>query len=345
MAQNITLLGASYSAVPAVMLPKTGGGNALFADPSPVTAVAADVAQGKFFINSSGDLEEGTGSGGGGGVTRENIVPQQTITATAGYNGLASTAVLIEGADYEYTVNGETRLGTAVDVNGTLQLGDGDYYWYEQGGCFVTDGSVMYFRTSAAGSYTVKVDKLTLSGGGGGSTLIEKNITANGTYNASDDSADGYSKVTVNVSGGVTPAGTKVISIAENGTTTEDVTQYADVQISVNVPATSKNVQVNQVTTRRNNTALGSINSLTCAKAGTYDVYWVCSRSSTSGTWGSQLYINGVAYGSENTTFTNHVQVNHLSNVSIPAGATVAVYGRSRSGYYIYAPQLIIVEA
>lgn len=33
-------------------------------------------------------------------------------------------------------------------------------------------------------------------------TLIEKNITQNGTYNASDDNADGYSKVVVNVSGG-----------------------------------------------------------------------------------------------------------------------------------------------
>ena len=34
---------------------------------------------------------------------------------------------------------------------------------------------------------------------GGGSTLITKTITANGTYNATDDSADGYSEVTVNV--------------------------------------------------------------------------------------------------------------------------------------------------
>lgn len=38
--------------------------------------------------------------------------------------------------------------------------------------------------------------------GGGGSTLIAKSITANGTYNATDDSADGYSSVTVNVSTG-----------------------------------------------------------------------------------------------------------------------------------------------
>lgn len=34
---------------------------------------------------------------------------------------------------------------------------------------------------------------------GGGSTLITKSITANGTYNASSDNADGYSSVTVAV--------------------------------------------------------------------------------------------------------------------------------------------------
>lgn len=38
--------------------------------------------------------------------------------------------------------------------------------------------------------------------GGGSGTLISKTVTQNGTYNASDDSADGYSQVTVNVSGG-----------------------------------------------------------------------------------------------------------------------------------------------
>ena len=33
----------------------------------------------------------------------------------------------------------------------------------------------------------------------GGGTIIPKTLTANGTYNASSDSADGYSPVTVNV--------------------------------------------------------------------------------------------------------------------------------------------------
>ena len=106
----------------------------------------------------------------------------------------------------------------------------------------------------------------------------------------------------------------------------------------------SKNVQTAQSTTRRNNTALGSIISLTCSTAGTYDVYWTCARSNTSQTWGSQLYIGGAAYGTEDTTWSNNVQNNHLTGVTIAANQTVAVYGRSRSGYYIYAPQLTIVQ-
>lgn len=40
--------------------------------------------------------------------------------------------------------------------------------------------------------------------GSGGATLIPKSFTQNGTYNASSDNADGYSQVTVNVSGGAT---------------------------------------------------------------------------------------------------------------------------------------------
>ena len=38
-----------------------------------------------------------------------------------------------------------------------------------------------------------------LGGGGGSATLIDKNISSNGTYNASGDNADGYKKVVVSV--------------------------------------------------------------------------------------------------------------------------------------------------
>lgn len=54
------------------------------------------------------------------------------------------------------------------------------------------------------------------AGGGGGSTIITKTITANGTYSAEDDDADGYSEVTVNVSGGGSP--TLYYNSASNGT-------------------------------------------------------------------------------------------------------------------------------
>lgn len=84
MAQNITLLGASYSAVPAVVLPKTGGGTARFDDASITTATASDVASGKVFLASDGTITTGTSSGGGGGAS--NIVTgtfKGTTTGTA----------------------------------------------------------------------------------------------------------------------------------------------------------------------------------------------------------------------------------------------------------------------
>ena len=63
MAQDITLMGASYSDVPGVSLPKTGGGTAEFYDVSDTTATAGDVATGKIFISSTGSITIGTAEG------------------------------------------------------------------------------------------------------------------------------------------------------------------------------------------------------------------------------------------------------------------------------------------
>ena len=67
MSQSISLWGADYSSVPAIKLPKTGGGTASFTDVTDTTAAAADVAQGKYFHLASGERVVGTATGGGGG--------------------------------------------------------------------------------------------------------------------------------------------------------------------------------------------------------------------------------------------------------------------------------------
>ena len=84
MAQNITLLGASYSAVPAVTLPKTGGGTARFDDCTVVTASASDVASGKIFVASNGTITTGTASGGGGnGLTLLKTTSLGTLSTSS----------------------------------------------------------------------------------------------------------------------------------------------------------------------------------------------------------------------------------------------------------------------
>lgn len=130
---------------------------------------------------------------------------------------------------------------------------------------------------------------------------------------------------------------------------TYDVTNLAEVVVNVSGGGTSKNTQIVQGTTRTNSSSLTAIGSeLTVSKTGTYDIYYTCMRTNTSSsyTWGTRLYIDGTAHGTENTTWTNHVQNNHLTNVSLTANQKIRVYGRNSRGssYYIYAPTLVIVE-
>ena len=109
MAQNITLMGASYSAVPAVSLPKTGGGTASFTDVTDTTAAASDVATGKYFYTAAGVRTQGTNSGGGGGasnfVTGTFTTPSSAgaSTLTIPYTGSGypiACIVVVEGGAY-----------------------------------------------------------------------------------------------------------------------------------------------------------------------------------------------------------------------------------------------------
>ena len=78
MSQNITLLGASYTDVPSVLLPKTGGGTAQFDDTTDANATASDIASGKTaYVNGVKVI----GIGGGSAT-----LGTKTITQNGTYN-------------------------------------------------------------------------------------------------------------------------------------------------------------------------------------------------------------------------------------------------------------------
>ena len=354
------------------------------------TVTASTLMQGYTAHDKSGALITGTATGGGGdSYTLTTVVPQQTFTPATNQNNayqaeLTYTSGLVSGEPYIITYDGEEYVCDCSDPlwGSDRMMGTIAAMWGDRGdGVFpfavdYSDGN-MYVASFDLNQHTIKIEHLEFVDGP--LDLITKSITANGTYAASSDNADGYSSVTVNVAGGsatlqsktatpttsqqviqpdngydglsqvtvnaipsqyIVPSGNKAITA--NGTGI-DVAEYATV--SVNVSGSSKNVQVAQSTTRVANTAYTKTASLTCSVSGTYDVYWDCFRSTTSGTSGSQLYIGGSASGSANTTFSNHAQNNHRTGVQINANQEVAVYVRSRAtNYYAYCGQLTIVQ-
>lgn len=108
----------------------------------------------------------GTPTATKGSVSNHSVTVTPKVTNTTGY------------------ITGGTKTGSGVTVSAS-ELVSGSETKTENGTYDVTN----------LASVVVNVQ-------GGGGTLIEKSITQNGTYNASDDDADGYSKVTVAVSGG-----------------------------------------------------------------------------------------------------------------------------------------------
>lgn len=210
MAQSVNLWGATYSDVPAIEVPKSGGGMASFTDVTDTTAAASDVATGKYFYTAAGVRTQGTGSGGAGAeYTRTVIAPQQTVSPSSAMQQmtLTSSGLIEDAKSYIVTVDNVEWLTTCETLwSANYCIGDVRYFLeaspssaiYPFGA--ICENGVIYACFATTGSHTIKIERLDFVTGG--TTLTTKNITANGTYNASSDSADGYSSVVVNVSGG-----------------------------------------------------------------------------------------------------------------------------------------------
>ena len=252
----------------------------------------------------------------------------QTVTADSGYDGLDQ--VNVSAISSSYVGSGITRRSSsALSASGATVTAPAGYY--------ASSAS----KSVASGSEgTPTATKGTVSNH---SVSVTPKVTNSAGYIAGGTKTG--TAVTVSASELVSGSETKT----ENGT--YDVTNLAELVVNVSGGGgSSKNTQVVQGTTRTTSSTLTAIGAeMTVSKTGTYDVYWSAFRSSTSGsyTYGTQLYIDGTAYGTQNTTWSNHVQNNHLTGVSLTANQKIRVCGRNSRGssYYIYAPTLVIVES
>ena len=254
---------------------------------------------------------------------------QQTdsITADVGYDGLDTVSITVDAISSTYVGSGITQRSSS-DLTAS--------------GATVTVPS---------GYYSTQASKAVASGTAGTPTATKGTVSNHSvSVTPSVTNTSGYITGSTKTGTAVTVSASELVSGSETKTAngTYDVTNLASLVVNVS-GGSSKNVQVVQQSNTRitATTYTKACGDITVSKTGTYDVYWTAYRTSTSGTWGTQLYIGNTAYDSAQTSFTNsYYQAIHLSNVSLTANQKVSVYGRSRgSNYYLYVGQLTIIEA
>ena len=259
--------------------------------------------------------------------TPSETAQTETVSADSGYDGLDEVSISVGAISSTYVGSGITRRSSS-DLTAS--------------GATVTVPS---------GYYSAQASKAVASGTAGTPTATKGTVSNHSvSVTPSVTNTTGYITGSTKTGTAVTVSASELVSGSETKTAngTYDVTNLASLVVNVS-GGSSKNVQVLQSTSRTNASSLTKVlGDLTVSKTGTYDIYWSGGRSNTSSsyTWGTRLYVDGTGYGTENTTWSNNCQSNHLSNVSLTANQKLSVYARGRSGsYYTFAPMLVIIEA
>lgn len=300
----------------------------------------------------------------------------ETITPSSGYDAIEEVDVTVGAISSTYVGSGITRRSSSdLTASGATVTAPSGYYSANatktiSSGTATPASSISgTSATVSTGTNTITLTKTVsntpqvsagyISSGTAGNSSVS--LTANVTTKAAATIYPSTSSQTI--ASGTYLTGTQTISaVSQTNLAAENIKSGTTISISNgngniwSVLGTysggggdSKNTQVVQGTTRTTSSTLTAIGAeMTVSKTGTYSVYWSAFRSSTSSsyTYGTQLYVGGTAYGTQNTTWSNHVQNNHLTGVSLTANQKIRVYGRNSRGssYYIYAPMLVIVE-
>ena len=298
-----------------------------------------------------------------------------TVTAPSGYYASAATKTISSGSATPAssisatgaTVSTSTNTLTLSksSVSNTPQVSAGYISSGTSGNSSVSLSATVNIRSSSdltassatvtapAGYYANAATKSVTSGTAGTPTATKGTVSNHAiSVTPSVTNTTGYITGGTKTGTAVSVSASDVCSGSETKTAngTYDVTNLAELVVNVSGGGgDSKNVQVLQSTSRANSSSLTKVlGDLTVSKTGTYDIYWSGGRTntSTSYTWGTRLYVDGSGYGTENTSWSNNCQSNHLSNVSLTANQKLSVYARGRSGsYYTFVPMLVIVES
>lgn len=154
----------------------------------------------------------------------------------------------------------------------------------------------------------------------GGGTLVTKSITQNGTYDAEDDNADGYSSVTVNVPSGTPTLQTKSVSYTptesqQTATITADSGYDGLEEVDVTVGAISS-TYVGSGITQRSSSDLSASGATVTVPSGYYSSQATKSVSNGSATPASSISATGATVSTGTNTLTLTKSVSNTPQVS-----------------------------
>ena len=119
MAQNVVINSVTYSDVPEVDIPKSGGGTAKFYDTSSADITSSDVLTGKTGFGPSGSVSGGMANNGAISGTISTVAG--TVTVSSGYTSGGS--VSISSTEQSKIVASNIKSGvTILGVAGSLSL-------------------------------------------------------------------------------------------------------------------------------------------------------------------------------------------------------------------------------